>query len=330
MVNFKVGNIKPSVVVIDELVPEVIISKAALTKMQLYVDNCKTEIGWLGTAFKNEESNSIIIEDVFLFEQDVHATTTEITPEGLGKFGEHLMTLDNGIDIWNNLKVWGHSHVNMAVNPSGQDNEQMITFANNGHDWFVRIIANKSGDIRIDLYDYTIGITFLNLKWFEEMSREEKTIIKKIEAMNAKLKEIQGSLTTQLKDPIIKEIEEKVNPKKTTFPQNWKGSGNTGRGNTSNYKNWLANSGYVWDRKLGHYVLDTDSPDYIGTKKDVHEKFDNSALQTIGYCDKWFDARAIIDTYGSFTHNEISIIWDTAKEFCKELNNFVANVREGK
>ena len=105
MVNFKVGNIKPSVVVIDELVPEVVISKTALTKMQLYVDNCKTEVGWLGTAFKNEESNNIIIEDVFLFEQEVHATTTEITPEGLGKFGEHLMTLDNGIDIWKVVKI---------------------------------------------------------------------------------------------------------------------------------------------------------------------------------------------------------------------------------
>src|SRR5690606_11009605 len=108
-------------------------------KMFIYVDECNDEIGWLGTAkiMEGNEHNIVFIDDVFLFDQEVHATTTEITPEGLTEFANELIEMgDKGIEIWNNIKVWGHSHVNLGVSPSGQDDKQMKTFRDGGHDWF--------------------------------------------------------------------------------------------------------------------------------------------------------------------------------------------------
>ena len=120
--------------------------------MKYYVQLSNKEIGWLGEAYKNEQSNYIYIKDVMLFKQEVHMTTCEITPEGLSDFAEELLQLKNGMDIWNNLTVWGHSHVNMGVSPSSQDHDQMKVFKDGGHKWFLRIIANKSGELETTLF----------------------------------------------------------------------------------------------------------------------------------------------------------------------------------
>ena len=94
--NFIQSSTKPSVQVLDTFLPIIIISKDALSKMQLYCELCNTEIGWLGTAFYKDKS-VIYIADVFLFKQDVHSTTTEITPEGLSEFAEELLQQEGGL-----------------------------------------------------------------------------------------------------------------------------------------------------------------------------------------------------------------------------------------
>ena len=171
---FKKSSTKLSVEVLEKCAPVIIIEKNALAKMKVYIDECADEIGWLGTATKEE--GFYHITDVFLFEQEVHSTTTEITPEGLGDFGEKLLQQENGMEIWNSMKVWGHSHVNMSVSPSGQDNSQMEVFADNGHDFSIRIIGNKKGDMAVDLYDYETGVIYKNIMWYPNKPESERLI----------------------------------------------------------------------------------------------------------------------------------------------------------
>ena len=66
------------------------------------------EVGWLGTVYYNSEHNYYFVSDVFLFDQEVHGTTTEITPEGLADFATELLQREDGMEIWNNMKLWGH------------------------------------------------------------------------------------------------------------------------------------------------------------------------------------------------------------------------------
>ena len=199
------SNSKPTVEVLETCMPKILISKEALIKMSIYVDECSDEIGWLGTAYKQEDG-SIFIHDVYLFEQDVHSTTTEITPEGLTKFAEELLNQENGIEIWNNLKVWGHSHVNMTPTPSGQDNKQMVTFADGGHDWFIRIIANKKDEMRVDLYNFDEGIIYNNLPWAEVVSDEEL----KLKAELLRIKEQLDKINEQHKEKHKEAIKKKL------------------------------------------------------------------------------------------------------------------------
>lgn len=161
--------------------PQVFISTKAYGKMSNIVRLSDKEIGWLGTATR--EGGFIYIDDVFLFEQEVNSVTCEITEEGLAKFAEELLKKEDGIEIWNKIKVWGHSHVDMSTGPSGQDDRQMEVFTDH-NDWFIRIIANKKGELKIDLYDYTIGVSIHDINWeilIPEIVDTEEQIEKEIE-----------------------------------------------------------------------------------------------------------------------------------------------------
>lgn len=130
---------------------EVYLTPQARQKMEMYCDLSEGEIGWLGFV-EDMGTAGFLVTDVALLKQEVHATTTEITPEGL-------------LDFWNatspedqcKIKIWGHSHVNMGVSPSGQDNEQMNYFKE-GNDWFIRLITNKKREYYVDVYDYKNGV----------------------------------------------------------------------------------------------------------------------------------------------------------------------------
>lgn len=207
------GSVEPTIKILKTLQPRIGITSDALAKMSQYVDQCKDEIGWLGTAYKLN-TNTYYIKDTYLLEQEVHGTTTEITPEGLEAFATKLLEQgEAGNEIWNNMKMWGHSHVNMEVFASGQDDKQMETFAESGHDWFIRLISNKKGEIKVDLYNYETGIIYNNTPWVEMLNDDELTIQREIDALYAKLDTIAEEREAAYKVIIEAEIKEKVRPK---------------------------------------------------------------------------------------------------------------------
>ncbi len=138
--------------------PTLYFSPLAMDKMQAYITLCSDEIGWLGRV-EMVSTSMYYCDDVFLLHQEVHGATTEILPEGLVKFAEEY-----GGDT-SNIRLWGHSHVNMSVSPSGQDNEQMALFKDNSMGWFFRVIGNKAGKIGITMFNYELGVEIDNIPW---------------------------------------------------------------------------------------------------------------------------------------------------------------------
>lgn len=174
-----------TVKLIDEGKYNVFILPEARTKMELYCELCDKEIGWLG--FVKRYNVGFVITDFVLLKQEVHSATTEIDPTALLDFWAQTPLEQQG-----DIKIWGHSHVNMSPSPSGQDDSQMDYFKD-GNPWFIRLITNKKGDMNITIYDYEKG--------FEIHSDELITYNPKI---------------NELRTNIKKEIEEKVKEKTYT------------------------------------------------------------------------------------------------------------------
>lgn len=99
------------------------------------------EVGWIGEATYNEKENDYTLSNIRLPFQEVNAGTCEITDEGL----IDIMDNDKEFDI-DKFRYWGHSHVNMSVFASSQDEDQLRTFGK-PCDWFVGTVHNKKGEM---------------------------------------------------------------------------------------------------------------------------------------------------------------------------------------
>jgi len=144
--------------------PRVLISRLAYNKMWHFVDLADGEVGWLGTVTKVE--NDFLIEEIFLFKQEVAATTTEISADGLAEVAQELIeSRPDGVEVCNNLRFWGHSHVNMGTSPSAQDETQMETFRESDHPYFIRGILNKNGRMEFTIYLYESGVKIVDPEW---------------------------------------------------------------------------------------------------------------------------------------------------------------------
>ena len=192
--------------------PMVLFSSDAILKMKLYTKEVNDEVGWLGTV--NKIGNNYYVSDVFLFEQDVHGTTTEITPEGLTTFAEEILQEEDGVEKWNNMKLWGHSHVNMGVFASSQDDKQIKELKANT-DFFIRVIMNKKDEIKIDIVDDDVIVE--NADFAEINNQDVTNLLKLIEEAKAQIEEIKLKREEELAVEVKKEVKEKVREKRSAI-----------------------------------------------------------------------------------------------------------------
>lgn len=145
--------------------PKVLVTRQAYDRMLAIVDIADKEVGWLGTVTRL--GNDFLIEEIFLFRQEVSAVTTEISPDGLAEVATEILESrpTDGVEVLNNLRLWGHSHVRMGTSPSGQDNAQMAEFRSAGHPWFIRGILNKEGRMEFTIYLYDAGVKVVDAEW---------------------------------------------------------------------------------------------------------------------------------------------------------------------
>ena len=140
----------------DMVTPKVFYAPGVKERIDYLIQKCSKEVGWWGLVEKHPTKVEFTITEIFVPEQRVHGAETDISAEALGALAHEL--IDRGVDT-TNLYYWGHSHVNMGVGPSAQDEQQVAEYLPTCR-WFIRGIYNKAGLNKVDVYDTRRGIVF--------------------------------------------------------------------------------------------------------------------------------------------------------------------------
>ena len=135
--------------------PIVEFTPLAYLKMQSLVQNAKEEIGWHGLVAKAD--NVYKVYDIIVYPQTVTAVTVS-TDEV--EYANWLMSYPD--EVFNDIRLHGHSHVNMGVSPSSTDTDFYNNLLNNllDDDYYIFMIINKKNELNIWIYDSPNNIIF--------------------------------------------------------------------------------------------------------------------------------------------------------------------------
>lgn len=128
-------------------------------QMDYLVAKCPMEVGWFGLVDYDPKYHCYTIYRIVVPAQEVSHTETDISAQHMATAALALM--DEGIDT-GHMYAWFHSHVNMEVRPSGQDERQVAEFVE-CCPVFIRGIVNKRGDSKVDVYYRDHGIAYCNV-----------------------------------------------------------------------------------------------------------------------------------------------------------------------
>ena len=133
-------------------------SELAWAKMTSLVSEYQSEIGWHGKASRMEGlEDTYLVEDIYVYPQNV--TATNVTPDQK-EYNEWINALDD--EAFNGLRFHGHSHVNMAVSPSGVDTgfwEEILSQLDDDM-FYVFMIINKKWEKHVRIYDMRTNLYF--------------------------------------------------------------------------------------------------------------------------------------------------------------------------
>lgn len=188
---------------VSKVPPRICIKTEALVKMKAYVDNCDKEVAWL-CIVDSFDDDTYVVEDTVLFKQEVSATTADICEVAMNDYASNLIATGQ-IELYNKIRGWGHSHVNMTVYASGTDESTFKDFYM-PCEFFIRIICNKKGELKLDFVDCVKEIRFDNVEWEELMSEEQRQLSDLINKFNEEFIKVADIITTGIKE----EIKEKV------------------------------------------------------------------------------------------------------------------------
>ena len=136
--------------------PTVAYTAAVSAQIDYLVEKSALEVGWFGLVRYLEDSHTYLIHRIVIPPQTVSATETDITSENWAKVVNDL--LNEGVDT-SEMYAWFHSHVNMGVSPSGQDERQVEEYVEHAP-VFIRGIVNKKGASKVDVYYRDFGIAY--------------------------------------------------------------------------------------------------------------------------------------------------------------------------
>lgn len=132
-------------------------SEIAWLKMQTLVREFDKEVAWHGIAYRGEEPDTFVITDILVYPQEVTGSTVTTDQE---KYQTWLMSHDD--DVFNNIRMQGHSHVNMGVTPSGVDDSLYERLLDQLDDdmFYIFMIWNKRKDKTVKIYDLKENVLF--------------------------------------------------------------------------------------------------------------------------------------------------------------------------
>lgn len=131
-------------------------TEIAWLKMQTLIREFNNEVAWHGIAMRGDDDD-YIISDILVYPQEVTGATVTTDQE---KYQMWLMGHDD--DVFNNIRMQGHSHVNMQVTPSGVDTSLYDRILEQLDDtmFYIFLIYNKRGDKTIKIYDMAKNVMF--------------------------------------------------------------------------------------------------------------------------------------------------------------------------
>lgn len=148
--------------------PEIYFTREAWVKQCHLVKMCSKEVGWFGLVDYDEQENVFTITELVIPCQEVTSAETNIGKEDLADAAMEL--IEQGKDT-GKLYAWFHSHVNMGVSPSPQDEYQVEDYLEDLADQpevpaFIRGIQNKAGDLKLDVYFIQHGVAYQNVDFY--------------------------------------------------------------------------------------------------------------------------------------------------------------------
>lgn len=134
-------------------------TETAWLKMQSLVREFNNEVAWHGIACRgdDETQHDYFIDDILVYPQEVTGTTVNTDQV---QYQTWLMSLED--DVFNGLRMQGHSHVNMGVTPSGVDNTlyEKILGELPEDDFYIFLIWNKKNEHTVKIYDLKKNLLF--------------------------------------------------------------------------------------------------------------------------------------------------------------------------
>lgn len=185
--------------------PEILITPNALYKMKKYVDKFNVEVAWLALVERVDRFKFIIYDTVFL-QQEITSVTAEIDEEALAEYGNKLIS-EGKYEEFDRIKCWGHSHVNMGVFASTQDEETFVDFYSNC-DYFIRIICNKKDEMKLDIVLVNEELRWDNCSFTVLLNEEDNALNQQIEELEQQKQLLEQQLENSLK--AIKETSEGI------------------------------------------------------------------------------------------------------------------------
>lgn len=135
----------------------------AWAKMQKLVSHFNKEVAWHGVAFRGDDENKddYYVTDILVYPQTVTASTVEMDEN---KYAQWVTEGDLKDERFYNLRMQGHSHVNMGVSPSGTDldHQREILSQLSPNSFYIFLIINKKGEKNLKIYDMQKNILFEN------------------------------------------------------------------------------------------------------------------------------------------------------------------------
>lgn len=128
----------------------------AYIKMLKLIQHFSTEVAWHGVAHKTGD-RAYLISDIIVYPQVVTGGTVNTDQEAYNKF---MMELDD--DTANNMRMQGHSHVNMQTTPSVVDTTHQAGIVSQlqNNDYYIFMIWNKRLEKTIIIYDMQDNIRY--------------------------------------------------------------------------------------------------------------------------------------------------------------------------
>ena len=138
---------------------DLVFSEIAWIKMQMLISEFDKEVAWHGVAHREdgEEKDSYVVTDILVYPQEVTGATVNTDQE---RYQDWLYEHDD--DVFNNIRLQGHSHVNMSTTPSSVDNSLYERILDQLDDdmFYIFVIWNKRGDSTIKIYDMEKNVLF--------------------------------------------------------------------------------------------------------------------------------------------------------------------------